>query len=246
MRIYLFVDLETSGLDPVMDRIVEVGWMHADGKLRRLTTTSYAVVRPVGAALDRIMTQPVVRDMHEKTGLLRELEYRTDLPLLQGVETSMLEELDQIEAAYQKFRASLSSEELLDPDISDHIEVVLAGKNVYFDKGFIDRHMPRLAARLSHRTFDETSLKYMLDALGIGINVVADEVAHGLMQHRAGYDVEMSFTTMRFVLEQFRAVQRGEPIDMEAYIVDSAKDEFTPMKFGEAVEEELRKMFGEQ
>lgn len=245
MRIYFFCDLETSGLDPELDRIVEIGWLYADRKLRRLSTTSFTPVRPVGGALKRIMGTDVVREMHENTGLLYELLNNHELPLLAAVESSILQEFDEIENRYQEFVAGLTEEERFDSDITEHVEFVIAGKNVYFDRGFIVRYMPRLAKRLSHRTFDETSLRYAMDALGIGINVIP-ETTSSLQQHRAGFDAELSFTTSRFVVAQLQQLMSTSNMFDEdapaAFVINSSDGEFEQLDIHKELDDDLRNL----
>ena len=134
MRTYVFVDLETSGLDPQIDRIVEIAWMYADEKLRRLMDTSHTPVQPVGAALDRINSSPEVLDMHTRTGLLDELK-KPDLPLLQSVETVICEELDAINERYQRYLTTLNDEANINV-IAYSTDWKQAGGNV-FTLGFL-------------------------------------------------------------------------------------------------------------
>lgn len=251
MRTYVFVDLETSGLDPQLDRIVEIAWTYADEKLRRLMDTSHTPVQPVGAALDRINSTPEVLDMHTRTGLLDELK-KPDLPLLQSVETVICEELDAINERYQRYLTTLTPEQRIDPAMTPKMEFVLAGKNVHFDKGFIDRYMPRLSSRLSHRVFDQTSLRYLLEALGISVNLVpAGDVAGGLVEHRAAFDVELSYTAMRFTTERLRALITSTENHLddeyaEAFLVNGENGEFEQLDLDAEFDRDLRAMNGEE
>ena len=43
----------------------------------------------------------------------------------------------------------------------------LAGRTVHFDLGFIRHHMPRLAARLSHRVYDVSAICLFCESLGM-------------------------------------------------------------------------------
>lgn len=251
MRIYFFCDLETSGLDPIEDRIVEIGWLYADVRLRRLAATSYSAVRPVGSALERIEANDVVREMHEKTGLLEILKGDPTLPPLAAVESTIIEELDNIEARYQEFVKTLDAEGRLDPAITEHVEFVMAGKNVHFDKQFVERYMPRLAARLSHRVFDESTLKYLMDALDVGVNIVPTAEGNELAPHRAGFDIELTYTTMRFVLQQFITMAKHPDFLNDtatgAFLIDGSSDEpFEKIEIGKLLDEGLRKLLEDE
>ena len=93
--VFFAIDLETSGLDPHDDRIVEIAWSFLDRHFKPIIHDKpwSTVVRPVGSTLQRIYSNPVVKEMHTQTNLLHELETRTDLPSLGGVEDYILEQL---------------------------------------------------------------------------------------------------------------------------------------------------------
>lgn len=223
MKTYLFLDLETSGLEPELDRIVEIGWLFAEQKLDRITKTQHTPVKPVGSALSRIYGNDVVYAMHSSTGLLNELLSNADLPLLATVEDRIVEEIEHIEAAYEEFLSTLSFEERMN---SEKMEFQLGGKNVHFDKSFVDRYMPRLAKKLSHRTFDESTVKSIFDAIDIQFDIVSAYM-HGdgdqeFTRHRAGYDVEVSYVSCQFAVKQLEKFLRtAHPEEFaEMFILD--------------------------
>lgn len=256
MRTYIFIDLETSGLDPNLDRIVEIGWMYADAKLKRITDTQYTAVKPVGFAIDRILSNETVRAMHDKTGLLTALTNGDELPLLQNVERDIVSDLDEIEERYQLWLPNLSEEERMHPSITQHMEFVLAGKNVHFDKAFIDRYMPLLSKRLSYRTFDESSLRFALEAVGVGLSIKAGDfkATHGgepvegviLGPHRAGYDVELSYTVMQFAVREMaeRSMRPDGVPFLDTFMYDG-EGNFTYLDPSEELDADLKALNGE-
>lgn len=140
----LWIDLETSGLDPHQDLILEVAAIVAD--LERPFNSKghelHAVLFALCAAED---LHPKVLEMHTKNGLLAECERST--------------------VSYLRVE-----DELLDmvPEVEDREDMTaLAGSSVHFDLGFIRVHMPRLAKRLSHRVYDVSAVKLFARSLGM-------------------------------------------------------------------------------
>lgn len=137
---FLWVDLETTGLDPRECRILEwAAVICADFRGGDMSTIEkYSSV--IGcdskkwAEIQKEM-DPYVLNMHTKNGLLAEcIESDTTL------------------AESEDFLISLIETE---PARS----VVIAGSTPAFDWRFLVYHMPKLAGYLSHRTFDVSTLK---------------------------------------------------------------------------------------
>lgn len=253
MKTYLFLDLETSGLDPEQDRIVEVGWTIADERIERITSTEYTAIRPAGAAMVRIMGNDVVRKMHESTGLLAELTgpNANSLPTLAAVEAQIVLDLTRIDAIYRRFLNTLTAEQRLDPQFAEHMEFRLAGKNVHFDKSFVDRYMPRLSKMLSHRTFDESTVRSVFDALGLNMSIISAINNAGLVQHRAGFDVELSFVTCQFAVNKLReAVNADSQFDEndglgEVIAINGSTGKYSSVDVGEEMSSYFRDIFEE-
>lgn len=120
---FLFFDLETTGLDPDTDQILEVGAV-----LVQRTTLEYVFgIDGVTARADPKALEPVVLDMHTKSGLLEAAPVWT------------VEEADITIANIVRCKSQ---------------DCMLAGSSVHFDRAFIRRRMPRLDAVLSHRHLD--------------------------------------------------------------------------------------------
>jgi oligoribonuclease len=144
MKLY-WVDVETTGLDPNKDALLEIAVVEAtldrpfDYRFPWAFRDS-RVFRFHGAIDD-----PVVLDMHTRSGLLAECERSTHT-------------------------VADAEEELLAlvPVVADREEMpVLAGSSVHFDRGFLRVHMPRLWARFSYRVYDVTAIKFFCRSLGM-------------------------------------------------------------------------------
>ena len=133
----LFLDLETTGLDPDRDQILELAFIlaHSDG-LRPVTQGEYLVkpLRPITMDL-------VVAEMHSTNGLLAKLRYGNPVDVVEQEVIQMLHQgFDNIPAG-------------------DMPQLVLAGSSVHFDKSFLRVQMPELHKLLHYRIFDLSTIK---------------------------------------------------------------------------------------
>lgn len=133
----LWVDLETTGLDPMRCLLLEAGLLLTDDRGRELAAVSFVIGYPDVRARVR---EQVVRDMHERSGLLDEVE-RSRLRLDQA-EEALLGWVDKREAR----------------------GLLMAGSGVgSFDRPWLREHMPRLAEVWHHRTFDMTTVRTLFE-----------------------------------------------------------------------------------
>jgi len=133
----LWLDLETTGLDPRACSILEIVVMQADFATPFEAEPRYhAIFRHDGTGLSTF-----IRDMHTKNGLLAECE----------ASWLCVEEADEALSVL-----------LLQPESS-----VLAGSSIHFDLGFLREHMPKFAKLLSHRLYDVSAIKLFCESLGM-------------------------------------------------------------------------------
>jgi oligoribonuclease len=140
--ILLWLDLETTGLDPATDTILEVFVTAADisDPFTPIGPEFHAVIAHDGAGLS-----PFIQKMHTKNGLLAEC----------ATSALTVEQVDGMLAD-------------MTPETDDYsARPILAGSSIHFDLGFIRVHMPRFAARLSHRLYDVRSVALFCNSLGM-------------------------------------------------------------------------------
>jgi len=140
----LWLDLETTGLDPRECKILEVAVMRADiSEPFAAEPLCHAVIPHDGTNLS-----PFILDMHTKNGLLAECIAFAQNPM----------RIEEAEAV------------LLDlvPEAESRLEMpVLAGSSIHFDHEFLKVHMPSFEKRLSHRHYDVSAVKLFCESIGM-------------------------------------------------------------------------------
>jgi oligoribonuclease len=169
---FLWLDLETTGLDPVKGKILEWAVVlaadDAEGDLEPVESFSSVVKVPRAEAW--ALSDDYVRKMHTANGLF-----------------DACDQAENTLEAGESFIIDLIG----GPAIKG---VILAGSSVHFDLSWIRVHMPRLAACLSYRVLDVSTIKILERAyFDPAFSVDADKV----VKHRALDDVLASLTAAR-------------------------------------------------
>lgn len=136
---YLFIDLETTGLDPNKDSILEVGWIFTNERFDAFTLIDSYVCDVPDSALARLLAEPDVLNMHRESRLLKDIQEDETRLRIEDIEDLILGEI----AAWAY----------------DGERVNPAGFSVHFDVNFIRVHMPRLYAKLHHQICDISTLR---------------------------------------------------------------------------------------
>lgn len=130
----VWIDCEMTGLDLRADALIEVAALVTDFDLNVLGQGVDLIVKPPAEALDQM--NDFVRDMHEKSGLLSELDF--------GI--SLDEAEDRVLSYIKEF-------------CPDGSRPPLAGNTVATDRAFLSRDMPQLETFLHYRIVDVSSIK---------------------------------------------------------------------------------------
>lgn len=130
----IWVDCEMTGLDPVIDQLVEVAVVITDYSLQLLDPGFDIVIAPSPEALANM--GDFVRDMHTSSGLLDELSSGVSLP---EAEKAVL---DYITAF-----------------VPDAGSAPLAGNTIGTDRMFIQKDMPLVHDHLHYRNIDVSTIK---------------------------------------------------------------------------------------
>jgi oligoribonuclease len=175
---FLWLDVETTGLDPAEDSLLELAFAEAD----LLDPFSVGVIDShVFRFVATAKLNTFARDMHTKNGLLEECG-RSTAVTVREVEDMLLQRVPEVASRDDR--------------------TTLAGSSVHFDLSFVRVHMPRLAARLSYRVYDVSAVKLFCESLGMPrlpkaeAHRAADDVRESIMHGRKcerwlrGYGVE--------------------------------------------------------
>lgn len=155
----IWIDLETTGLIPNEDHILEIGFVITDMQLNELArlhkydltfSRGYEHLEEiVEAFLDDYQPDKVVVDMHTASGLWTDLD--TTLHERHG------EHLDHAYNSRMNTILSTFVRDAMDQFGLDRLYP--AGSSVHFDIAFLNEWYPDVTSILSHRHLDVTSLK---------------------------------------------------------------------------------------
>lgn len=134
---YVFVDLETTGLDPNTCDILEVGILVVDKRFNTLAT--FQEVAFFDFDKHRGSIPQVVQEMHHLNGLWDEC--KNSQRSLRQVELDALSFLEGGEWMNER----------------------LSGSTINFDRSFLARHMPQLHEAFHYRNYDVSTLKGLFE-----------------------------------------------------------------------------------
>ncbi len=177
----VWIDCEMTGLDLGADALIEVAALVTDFELNVLGEGIDVIIKPSPEALDQMID--FVRSMHEKSGLLEELDAGTTLA---DAEEQVL--------AYIKEHC---------PDGS---RPPLAGNTVATDRAFLARDMQALESFLHYRIVDVSSIKE-LSRRWFPRAYFSAPTKRG--NHRALADIQESIEELRYYREAVFVPQPG-------------------------------------
>lgn len=161
-------DLETTGLGPVVDHdILEICVMISDGDMKMVNHGPIFQIHYEGE-----LPAGPVRDMHDKSGLLKECA-QSDVSI-HGAETACLRWFESFAEAGI---------------------VPLAGSTIGFDRKFLEHYMPDLHEWFHYRSIDVSSFN---EAMKRWLPQVVARRPDKRELHRAEPDLEDSINMLRF------------------------------------------------
>ena len=171
----LWIDLEMTGLDPIEDRILEVGAIVTDWDFNEVAT--YEAVVKVGSSL---MKKRMVGEFWEK------------FPEVQAAL--------QVQNKSGKNGRTVENEllEFIDEHFDTDKPGLLAGNSIHQDRRFIVNEWPRLDARLHYRMLDVSAWKVVFE--GKYKKKFAKPEAHRAME-----DIRGSIEELEYYLKKVKA-----------------------------------------
>ena len=166
----MWIDCEMTGLSLAEDALIEVAALVTDDELNVLGSGVDVVIRPPDAALQQM--NDFVRGMHEKSGLLPELEKGMDMARAQAMVLDYIREW-----------------------VPEPGKAPLGGNSVGTDKVFLARDMPELVEHLHYRIIDVSTIKELARRWYPRAYFQAPEKTGN---HRALGDIEDSIDELRY------------------------------------------------
>jgi oligoribonuclease len=179
----VWLDLEMTGLDVARHVVVELAVLVTDARLEPLDDGLDVVVHQPPDALAAM--EPVVREMHQRSGLLAAIEASETTLAAAGA------------AALEYVRAHVPK-----PGTAP-----MCGNSIGVDRRFLDRQLPELDAYLHYRSIDVSSLKELCKRWYPDVykkRPSKQEV------HRALDDVRESIAELRYYRDTILRPQAGE------------------------------------
>lgn len=152
MTLYLFVDVETTGLNftngnskPRKNRMLQIAYKLYDEKIQKEYSSGNFFVKYTDSELEQIHNEmnDYVLNMHTSTGLLDKLKSANTISL-----ENIDEHLYKLLERYPGHRYSL------------------AGNNAQFDYEVIRRHLPKTTSKLHHSLLDVSSIRRVFSTIG--------------------------------------------------------------------------------
>jgi oligoribonuclease len=186
---FVWIDLEMTGLNPDIDRILEIAVIVTGPDLRPLGEVT-RVIHQTEGALERM--SKVVQQMHTRNRLIEEVL---------ASETTLREA--------ERAAMALVVEHCLPG------EAFLCGNGVHHDWRFLARHMPRLEQYLHYRQVDVSTIKVLVQAWGQDVTYAKEPSTHRALSDIRASIAELRFyceKVFRRDLRQFASSATPDPV----------------------------------
>lgn len=174
----VWTDLETTGLNPDKDLILEIAMVVTDDHLNELAVGSWVTDQAQCRRLSDL--HPVVQEMHLNNGLW-------NLSREHG------EDMGRVRKAMRTFLSNAGVE----PATAQ-----LAGSTISFDRSFLRRHFPEIENHLHYRNLDVSSVNEIARRFWPDVwekRPGKDKASN----HRAMDDIRQSIETLKYYVNRF-------------------------------------------
>jgi oligoribonuclease len=172
-----WIDLEMTGLDPMQNTIIEIATLLTDNKLELVAEGPEIIIHTSEAHLTKMI--PIVRGMHDKSGLTESVRRST----------VNVEDAERETLAFLKQHAKAKA-------------IPLCGNSIWCDRMFLKLQMPKLDAFLHYRTIDVSSFKEC--ATRWNVHSISGAPRKG-DQHRAMGDIKESIAELKHYKDKWLA-----------------------------------------
>lgn len=176
-EILLWVDVETTGLNPIDSELLQVAAIVTDLQGNVISPEFNKVIHFNEFDARRLRANAVsfVQEMHDKTNLWERLTS-------QGVQLGLVD--NELEAFIKTFEL-------------DGVKPRLAGNSVRLDLNFLEAFLPKSYARVHYRSVDVSALDYALKAWGVVEGEYVKEATHDALD-----DIRESIAQYKWVMHQ--------------------------------------------
>lgn len=187
---FVWIDLEMTGLNHRVHRIVEIATIVTDERLETLVEGPNLVIGTTDKDLEQMPAE--VLEMHTKTGLLDRIK-----------ESSVT-----LEQAEEQTRAFIQA------TVPKPSEAPLCGNSVGTDRRFLDEYMPKVEKMLHYRVVDVSSFRQVGHSLAPDVvkawrSVEDDDKS--TTKHRALDDIHRSIRELRHYYTHWLQPSPPEP-----------------------------------
>jgi oligoribonuclease (3'-5' exoribonuclease) len=186
---WVLLDFETSGLADDSE-ILEVAAHHVGKHTLELKGPPFDLKL---VHIEQPPMDPVALEMHQKSGLLQELDEARTAILHGHVPSGCVLNYAQLDDALFDYLSQVAN--------NKSRSVYLVGNTVNFDWGFVKRRLPRSFIMLSHRVVDVSQTRTLWQAW-------CAPLVRGNVAHRARGDVMMSLAGLRFTHQIFEVAKQ--------------------------------------
>ncbi len=178
---FVWIDLEMTGLDHRVHRIVEIATVITDKHLETVIEGPNLVIGINNQDLKQM--GPEVTEMHTKTGLLDQIK-NSKLTLAQAEQQTV---------------------DFIKTNVANPSETPICGNSIGTDRRFLDEHMPLVEQMLHYRVVDVSSLRMVAEALVPTVVQAwrANEDKTHAVKHRALDDIHSSINELRYYYEHW-------------------------------------------
>jgi oligoribonuclease len=174
--IYVVFDFETSGINPLTNRVLEIGALHINMQTLEVLGRFQAVAGIPQVALDALNMDDFVLNMHTENGLFAEVVAKEPEGAFE-LDLKLAKWFEEIGAGPR--------------------DIILCGNSIHFDRGFMECWMIQSFKFLSHRVVDTSSI------LTCYKEWVSDK--RHTAAHRAIADCEASLEVLKWAKPIFQA-----------------------------------------